>query len=93
MSKFQIDPKEKLDLLASLEALLGCMKSLHAAVSAVMADVAAIRNTAFADPEDIAVYRANLRLAVATAKPTVDEALNSYDDLLEEIIQSQQYAN
>jgi hypothetical protein len=82
-----------LDLLASLEALLGCVKSLHAAVGAVMADVAAIRNTVFEDPEDIAVYRANLRMAVATAKPMVDQALSSYDDLLQDIVNSQQYTN
>jgi hypothetical protein len=94
MSKWQeMDANERLDLLASLEALLGCVKSLHAAVGAVMADVAAIRNTIFEDPEDLAVYRANLRMAVATAKPMVDEALNSYDDLMQEIVASQRYAN
>lgn len=93
MSKLQWNEKEKLDLLASLEALLGCMKSLHATVGAVMADVAAIRNTIFEDPEDIAVYRANLRLAMTTAKPLVDEALNSYDELLQDLVSSQQYTN
>jgi hypothetical protein len=83
----------KLDRLASFEALLGCMKSLPATVGAVMAVVAAIRNTVFEDPEDIAVYRANLRLAVATAEPMTEEALNSYDDLLQDIINSQRYTN
>jgi len=93
MSKLQWDPKEKLELLASLEALLSCMRSLHTTVGAVMADVAAIRSTVFDDPEDMAVYRANLRLAVDAAKPMVDEALNSYDDLIQEIADSQRYAN
>jgi hypothetical protein len=93
MSKLPMDPQERLELLASLEALLGCVKSLHATVGAVMADVAAIRNTVFEDPEDIAVYRANLRMATAAAKPMVDEALNSYDELLQEIVNSQRYAN
>jgi hypothetical protein len=93
MAKIQLDTQDKLQLFASLEALLGCMKSLHATVGAVMADVAAIRNTVFEDPEDLAVYRANLRMAAVTAKPMVDEALNSYDDLLQEIINSQQYTN
>ena len=41
----------------------------------------------------MAVYRANLRLAVASAKPLVDEVLNSYDDLLQDIVKSQQYTN
>lgn len=45
------DVKEEI----SLEALLGCMKSVHATLGAVLADVAAIRNTVFEDPEDIAV--------------------------------------
>lgn len=89
----QLDPQEKLDLLASLEALLGCMKSLHSTVGAVMADVAAIRNTVFDDPEDLAVYRSNLRLAAATAKPKVEEALSSYDELLQEIADSQLFPN
>lgn len=93
MAKLQLDAREKLDLLASLEAILGCVKSLHATVGAVMADVAAIRNTVFEDPDDIAVYRANLRMAIASAKPMVDEALNCYDDLLQEIMDSQQYTN
>ncbi len=93
MAKLQMDANEKLELLASLEALLGCVKSLHATVGAVMADVAAIRNTVFDDPEDFAVYRSNLRIATATAKPMVDEAMSSYDDLLQEIVDSQRYAN
>lgn len=93
MSKVMLEPEEKLELLAYLEALLGCVKSLHASVGAVMADVAAIRNTVFEDPEDIALYRTNLRLAVATAKPMVEEALRSYDELIEEISDSQQYKN
>jgi hypothetical protein len=93
MSKSQWTTQEKLDLLASLEALIGCMKSLHAAMGAVMADVSAIRNTLFDNPEDLAVYRSNLRLATATAKPRVEEALSSYDDLLVEIADSERYAN
>lgn len=34
-----------------------------------------------------------MRLAVASAKPLVDEVLNSYDDLLQDIVKSQQYTN
>lgn len=93
MSKMQMDSQERMELLAYLEALLGCVKSLHASVGAVMADVAAIRNTVFEDPDEIALYRNNLRLAVATAKPMVDEAMRSYDDLMVEIVDSQQYKN
>jgi len=93
MSKLEWTAQEKLELLASLEALIGCMKSLHATMGAVMADVSAIRNTLFDDPEDLAAYRSNLRLAAATTKPKAEEALSSYDDLLAEIADSQRYAN
>ena len=92
MSKLDWTTQEKLDLLASLEALIGCMKSLHATMGAVMADVSAIRNTLFDNPEDLAVYRSNLRMATV-AKPRAEEALSSYDDLLVEIADSQRYAN
>ncbi len=93
MAKMRMDPQEQSDLLAYLEALLGCVKSLHASVGAVMADVAAMRSTLLEDPDEIALYRSNLRTAVATAKPMVDEAMRSYDDLMEEIVSSQQYKN
>jgi hypothetical protein len=93
MSKLRMEAEERMELLAYLEALLGCVKSLHASVGAVMADVAAMRSTLFEDPDEIAAYRTNLKLAVATARPMVEEAMRSYDDLMEEIANSQQYMN
>jgi len=93
MSKLQWTAEEKLELLSSLEELISCMKSLHATVGAVLADVSAIRNTIFDDEEDLAVYRSNLRLSAATAKPKVEEALSSYDDLLAQIADSRRYPN
>ena len=93
MAKLEMTTQEKMDLLAYLEAILGCVKSLHAGLGAVMADIAAIRTTVFDDPGDLETYRSNLKLAVATAKPMVDQALRSYDDLLEQIVDSQQWQN
>jgi hypothetical protein len=93
MSKLQLEPQEKMDLLAYLDALLGRVNSLHASVGAVKADLAALRNTVFDDPEEIARYRANLRSAVSTARPIVDDATRLYDDLLQEIADSQQFPN
>lgn len=81
----EMSAQEKMDLLAYLDAILGCVKSLHAGMGALMADIAAIRSTVFDDPQEIETYRAGLRLAVATEQPKVDEALRSYDDLLDEI--------
>jgi hypothetical protein len=93
MSKLQMDSQERIELLAYLEVLLGCVKSLHASVGAVMADVEAIRNAESEDADEIALNRSNLRLAVATAQPMVDDAMRSYDDLVVEILDSQQYKN
>jgi hypothetical protein len=93
MFKNRRDAEETAEIMAYLEALLGCVKSLHASVGAVMADVAAMRKTVLEDPDEVALYRTNLKVAVATAKPMVEEAMRSYDDLLEEIVGSQQYTN
>jgi hypothetical protein len=93
MFKNKRDAEETAEIMAYLEALLGCVKSLHASVGAVMADVAAMRKTVLEDPDEVALYRTNLKVAVATAKPMVEEAMRSYDDLLEEIVGSQQYTN
>jgi hypothetical protein len=69
------------------------VKSLHASVGAVMADVAAMRSTLFEDPEEVAMYRRNLKVAVDAAKPMVEEAMRSYEDLMEEIAGPNQYKN
>jgi uncharacterized protein YaaN involved in tellurite resistance len=93
MSKLDFDAMEKMELLAHLEAILGIVKSMHSSLGSVMADVATIRNTVFDDAEELALYKTNLRTAVATAKPMVDEALRSYEDLMEEIAASQPWEN
>ncbi|HEY4739090.1 MAG TPA: hypothetical protein VIH76_00690 [Candidatus Acidoferrales bacterium] len=58
-----------------------------------MADVAAIRNTMFEDPGNIDTYRNHLKQTIATTKPLVDEAMRSYDFLMQEISNSQQWTN
>ncbi len=93
MFKHQKESEERAEVLAYLEALLGCVKSLHASVNAVVVDVAAMRSTMLEDPEEMSLYKNNLKLAVATAKPMVAEAMRSYDDLIEELSNSQQYKN
>jgi hypothetical protein len=93
MPKLEMSVEERMDLLAYLEAILACVKSLHAGLGAVMADVAAIRTTVFDAPGELETYRSNLKLAVETAKPMVDQARRSYDDLLDEILDSQRWRN
>jgi uncharacterized membrane-anchored protein YhcB (DUF1043 family) len=58
-----------------------------------MADVAAIRKTMFEDPEKIDSYRNHLKQTIATTRPLVNEAMLSYDLLIQEISDSQQWTN
>jgi hypothetical protein len=58
-----------------------------------MADVAAIRKTMFEDPENIDTYRNQLKQTIATTKPLVDEAMLSYDFLMQEILDTEQWSN
>lgn len=93
MAKLNWDAKEREELLAYLDALLGYVRSLHANVGKVAADVAELRDKVFDDPEEIVRYRANLRSAVANAKPIIEEAMPFCDDLWQEIVSAQQYQN
>jgi len=85
-----MDPEARMDLYVTIEALLGYVKSLHATLGAVMADVAAIRDTVF-DPVEIAAYRACMKVDFDNAKPMTDEAMR--DDIIEEVFISQRWEN
>ncbi|MGB7731743.1 MAG: hypothetical protein WBL50_27240 [Candidatus Acidiferrum sp.] len=93
MAKLQLESEERMELVAYLEALLGCVKSLHASVGDVLAEVAAMRATVLENPGDIASYQTNLKREAASARPMVQDALRSYDDLLAEFAGSQRYKN
>jgi len=94
MRKLDMDPEARLDLFVTMEAFLGYVKSLHTSLGEVMADVAAIRDTVFNDPSEIAAYRNNnLKTVLGRAKPLVDEAMRSCDDMLEEFVSSQRWEN
>jgi hypothetical protein len=60
---------------------------------AVTKVVAAIRKTVFDNSDNIEIYRKHLKQAMETAKPLVDEAMLSYDFLMQRISDSQQWAN
>lgn len=61
------------------------VRTLHATLGAVMTDVAAIRRTLLEAPEDVLQYKSNLLEAIETARPLVDEALQSYDEMIRQI--------
>ena len=92
MRRFDMDPEARMDLYATVEALLDYVKSLHVTLGDVMTDVAAIRDTVF-DPVEIAAYRASMRVAPDNAKPLMDEAMRSCDDIIEEVFTSQRWEN
>ena len=69
------------------------VRALHATLSALMTDVAALRRTLLQNPEDANQYRNNLRAAIETAKPIVDEAMQSYDEMIRQIQESEGWRN
>jgi hypothetical protein len=93
MRKLDMDPEARLDLFVTMEAFLGYVKTLHTSLGEVMADVAAIRDAVFNDPAEITAYRNNLKIALGSAKPLVEEAMRSCDDMLEEFASSQRWEN
>ena len=78
------------------ELLLSTVKqvrALHAALSALMTDVAAIRRTLLHGSGDLVQYKNNLRSAIETARPIVDEAMQSYDEMIRQIEDSEGWRN
>lgn len=78
------------------ELLLSTVKqvrALHAALSALMTDVAAIRRTFLHGRSDMVHYKDNLRAAIETARPIVDEAMQSYDEMIRQIQESEGWRN
>jgi hypothetical protein len=78
------------------ELLLSTVKqvrALHATLTALMTDVAAIRRTFLKSPGDLVHYKKNLHAAIETAKPIVDEAMQSYDETIRQIEESEGWCN
>lgn len=69
------------------------VKSLHATLTALMTDVAAIRRTLLDQTGNVADYKSNLRAAIETARPLVDEAMHSYDEMIRQIQSLEEWRN
>jgi hypothetical protein len=80
-------------LQATLAIAIGQMKGLHAMISALMAEVSAIRKTVAEKPEHLALYQNNLKTAMETAKPFVDEAMQTYDEMIELVCNTDVWKN
>ena len=93
MAKLQLESEERMELVAYLEALLGCVKSLHASVGDVLAEVAAMRSYGARKSGRHRLVSDQLEAEAASARPMVQDALRSYDDLIAEFAGSQRYKN
>ena len=93
MPNSRLEVQHRNDLRPHLEEILSCVKSLHVTLCAVMTDIAATRKTMFDNSDNIEIYRTHLKQAIEAAKPLVDEAMLSYDSLMQAISDSQQWTN
>jgi hypothetical protein len=93
MPNSRLEVQHRSDLRPHLEEILSCVKSLHVTLCAVMADIAATRKTIFDNSDNIEIYRTHLKQAIESAEPLVDEAMFSYDSLMQAISDSQQWTN
>jgi len=85
--------QENEHLQATLAVAIGQMKGLHAMISALMAEVAALRKTVAEKPENDELYQTNLKAAVETAKPFVDDAMQTYDEMIEMVCSADGWKN
>ncbi len=80
-------------LQATLAVAIGQMKGLQAMISALMAEVAALRKTVAERPENAEQYQSNLKAAMETAKPFVDDAMQTYDEMIEMVCSTDVWKN
>jgi hypothetical protein len=80
------DSQQLEDLLV---AMVRHLKAVHATLSAVMVDVAALRQTVLIEPEDVNRYKEKLQKGTEIAKPLVNAAMRSYDEMIQRIAGSE----
>ena len=80
-------------LQATLAVAIGQMKGLHAMITALMAEVAALRKTVAEKPENADLYQRNLKAAMETAKPFVDDAMQTYDEMIDLVCSTDVWKN
>jgi len=73
---------DTVELEETLAMTIGHLKCLHSTLSILMLEVAAIRRTVLEGPEEIALYRDNLKSAQEIARPIIDEAMESFDEMI-----------
>lgn len=69
----------------ALAEIVAHVKALHAILSSVMVDTAALRQTILVEPADSGVYADNVKAGAKIARPLVDTAMRSYDEIIQRI--------
>jgi hypothetical protein len=85
--------QENVSLQATLAVAIGQMKGLHAMISALMAEVAALRKTVAEKAENADWHKSNLKAAMETAKRFVDDAMRTYDEMSELVCSTDVWKN
>ena len=81
------------DFTAAVAVAIGQMKKLRAMISALMAEVAALRKTVAQKPENADLQQSNLKAAMETTKPFVDDAMPTYDETIELVCSTDVWKN
>jgi hypothetical protein len=66
----------------TLAEIVEHVRGLHTILSTVMLDVAALRQTVLVERSDLSVYAGKVKAGAKIAKPLLDTAMRSYDDIL-----------
>jgi hypothetical protein len=69
----------------TLAVTLEHVKALHATLSAVVVEVAALREAVLVESQDSARFRKNLKAGTDKAKPLVRCAMQSYDEIIQRL--------
>jgi hypothetical protein len=72
-------------LTQTLAEVVEHVKGLHKLLSRVMLDVAALRQTVLAEPSDLGVYSTKVEAGAQIAKPLLDTAMRSYDEIIQKL--------
>ena len=69
----------------ALVELVEHVRGLHNILSSVMIDAAAVRRTLLLDPGDTRAYASNSRAGAKIAKPLLNTAMRSYNEIIERL--------
>lgn len=72
-------------LARTLAEVVEHVKGLHTLLSTVMLDVAAVRQTVLAGAPELGVYSARLKDGARMAKPLLQTAMRSYDEIIQKL--------